>query len=196
MHGVLATEQEKFSCDSISLERRESYWYNEHNENSYVSRLSFTFFCASGTYFSWNTGKDKFSFEAQRTQQNSLNLLQLIFHRTCDLHTVQAEAINENQMNTFALHSCGHNCYHSGWVSRKIFIKVFCFLAFFHEALVTKPTPEPYKQQETIGLWRDVTLPELTHPFNLSLAHLLIWIQSAECQALINPQCPAIRRLP
>lgn len=31
------------------------------------------FFCASGTYFSWNTGKDKSSFEAQRTQQNSLN---------------------------------------------------------------------------------------------------------------------------
>lgn len=51
VHGVLATEQAKFSCDSISLGRRESYRYNGHNENSYVSGLSSTFLCIWNIFF-------------------------------------------------------------------------------------------------------------------------------------------------
>lgn len=63
--------------------------------------------------------------------------------------------------------------------------------------LVTKPTmPGPHKQQEMIEPWRDVTLLELTHAFNVNLVHLLIQSQNAQCQALENPQCPVIRRVP
>lgn len=42
----------------------------------------------------------------------------------------------------------------------------------------------------------DVTLPELTHAFNLNLDYLLIQSQSAQCDASENPQFPVIRRVP